>query len=164
MRTRAQMQISFGMIVSVILIVVFLSVTFYAIGKFLELQKTVQIGKFVENLQFDIDKTWKSSQGSQEFSYNLPSRIQKVCLVDFDKSGTGKDNEIYFDLKKSFYGSENLVFYPIGSGEGLDSTIIEHIDLDKITEFQNPFCVENKNGKVNFTISMEFGDNLVKIK
>ncbi len=164
MKTRAQMEISFGMIVSVVLIIAFLSVSFYAIGKFLEIQKTIQIGKFTDNLQFDIDKIWKSSQGSQEFSYSLPTRIQKVCLVDFRKPETGKDSGIYYDLKKSFYGSENLIFYPVGSGGGLDSTILKHIELDKITEIQNPLCFENIGGKTNFTISMEFGENLAIIK
>ena len=163
MSKKAQMEISFGMIVSVILIIVFVAFTFYAIGKFLGMQRSVQIGKFTSDLQFDVDKIWKTSQGSQPVSYILPSRIEKVCFVDYANSEKGVNALLYEKLKLGFYGSENLIFYPVGSGEGLDSTIIEHINLEKITETQNPFCIENTNGKVKLTVSMDFGESLVKI-
>lgn len=157
------MEISFGMIVSIILIIVFLLVASYAIGKFLGLQKSVQIGKFKENLQVEIDKIWKSSQGSKEFYISLPSRITKVCFVNFEANSIGKDNGIYDELKRGFYGSENLIFYPVGSGEGLDSTIIEHIDLEKTTEKQNPFCAENTKGS-KIILKMDFGEDLITIR
>jgi len=137
MYKRGQMKISFGMIVSVILIIVFISFAFFAIGKFLDLQRSVEVGQFTNNLQFDIDKIWKS-QGAQEVEYRLPSKIEKVCFVDYSSLERGEDISIYDDLKKAFYGSENLIFYPVGSGEGLDSTIIQNIDLEIITKNQNP--------------------------
>ena len=72
------MKLSFGMIFSIILIVVFLFFTFFAVKKFLEIPRSVQIGKFKEGLQEDIDSIWRGSQGYQEVSYNLPKKIEKV--------------------------------------------------------------------------------------
>ena len=149
------------MIVAIILIVVFISVAFYAISKFIGLQKIVETSKFTDDLQIDIDKIWKS-QGSQEVNYRLPSRVEKVCFVDYDVVAEGENQGIYGDLKKAFYGDENMIFYPVGSGEGLDSKIIEHIDIDLITSENNPFCLDNDNG-VKMTISRDFGDSLVTI-
>ena len=158
-----QIKMSFGMIVSIILIIIFISVAFFAISKFLGLQKSVQVGQFKDKLQFDVDKIWKSSQGSQEIEYTVPSKIEKVCFVDYNSPEEGEDALIYDDLKKAYFGSENFIFYPVGSGEGLDSTVINHIDLDLITEEQNPFCLDNIGGKVKMTLSMDFGESLVKI-
>ncbi len=50
------MKLSFGMIFSIILIIVFLSFAFYAIKIFLNMQTTMQVGKFVEELRNDVDK------------------------------------------------------------------------------------------------------------
>ena len=112
-------------------------------------------------MQSDINKLWRS-QGSQELEYRLPSRIEKICFVDFGVPEAGLDFDKYDALKKAFYGDENLVFYPVGSGEGLDSKIIQHIDLEKITGTNNPFCLDNDNG-VKMTISRDFVDSLVTI-
>lgn len=160
---KAQMQISFGMIVSIILIIVFLSVAFYAISKFLSLQRAVQVGNFVNNLQFNIDKIWKSSQGAQEINLVLPKKISDVCFIDYNSPAIGKDKEKYEELRVSFFEYENLIFYPIGSGEGLDANVIQHINIENITKTHNPYCLEN-NGKVKISLSMDFGENLVMIK
>lgn len=160
---RGQLKISFGMIVSVILIAVFIAVAFYAISKFLGWQRVIQIGQFTDELQYDIDKIWKGSQGSQTVSYSLPGKIEKICLTDFDSPPRGIDGDKYSELQRGFYGSENLVFYPTSSGEGMTIPKINHIDLEKITGKNNPFCIDNKNGKVDLIISMEFGESLVTI-
>ena len=74
--TKAQMKISFGMIFSIILIIVFIAFAFYAIKKFLDIQETAQIETFVNKLQGNIDKMWRSSQGSEEIQYKgIPKKI-----------------------------------------------------------------------------------------
>ena len=78
MNKRGQMNISFGMIFSIILIVVFIAFAFFAIQKFLDIQNSVQVGKFGADFQADIDKMWRGSQGSQENKYFLPSKIKYV--------------------------------------------------------------------------------------
>ncbi len=137
---RGQMKISFGMIFSIILIILFIFVAFYAITKFLDLQKTVQISKFYDNLQSDIDKIWKSSQGSQEIVYTLPSKIKAVCFVDSDY--------------------ENLRF---DSEEFIEGKLLKNIDLYKTIGNNREKCISTNKGKLKLTLKKTYGDTLVTI-
>ena len=47
-KKRGQMQMSFGMIFSIILIIVFISFAFYVIKKVLDAQRKAEIGLFIE--------------------------------------------------------------------------------------------------------------------
>jgi len=161
--TRAQMKLSFGMIFSIILIIVFICFAFYAIQKILEIQEIMKVRKFVDNLEIDIEKIWKGSQGSQEVEYILPKEIEYVCFVDCFSGKSGTNKNLYDELKDVCYNDENLIFYPIGSAEGLAALEIVHIDILKITETENPFCVENNKGKVKMIVKKSFGEDLVVI-
>jgi len=158
------MKLSFGMIFSIILIIVFLSFAFYAIKTFLNMQSTMQVGKFVDELRNDVDKMWKSSQGSQEREYILPKKIDYICFVDYNSNKKGGNIEKYSTLKKVYYENENFFFYPVGSSLGIDACEIKHINLEKITQEQNPFCIENKKGKINIVLKKDFGEALVNIE
>ena len=46
MKKNGQATISFGMVFSIIMIIIFISFAFYAIQKFLDLQNSAQVGKF----------------------------------------------------------------------------------------------------------------------
>lgn len=157
------MQLSFGMIFSIILIIIFLTFSFFAIKKFMGISNTAQIAKFKNSLQADIDKVWKSSQSSQEMSYILPSKISYVCFVDFDIRTRGLNQAFYDDLNTVYFGNENLFFYPVGSAEGFDSTEIKNIDLTKVIENNNPSCFKNIDGKVKITLQKSYGDSLVTL-
>ena len=161
---RAQMKLSFGVIFSIILIVVFLFFGFYVIGKFIDTKNSIEIGRFTDGLQTDVDKMWKSSQGSQEAEYSLPKKIKKLCFVDYFSSGIGADAEFYKELRQFYYEDENLFFYPVGSGGGLDSKKIQKIDIKKITQDENPFCIKNDDGKIQMIIKKDFDSGLVEIK
>lgn len=158
-----QMKLSFAMIFSIILIILFVSFSFYAIQKFLGITNSIQIGKFTEDLQNDIDKIWKSSQGSDKNRYSLPSKIELVCFVDYDSSKRGSNQNLYDELKTEYYGTKNLFFYPLKASEGLGSKTIKNIDLSKITQSENPFCIENINGKVSIAAKKDFNEQLVTI-
>lgn len=140
LKKKGQMQISFGMIFSIILIIVFLAFGFYAITKFLELQSSIQIDQFMQDFQNDVDKMWKSPEGSRSVRYTLPTKISSVCF---------KDDEF-----------ENLQFT---ANNIIRGTIIEHLNILNITAEENPYCIENIKGKVSFTIAKDFGENLVRI-
>ncbi len=160
---RGQMKLSFGMIFSIILIIAFLAFTIYAITKFLGVSKSVQIGNFAESVQNDVNRIWKGGQGSTENKYTLPSDIQEVCFADFYSQPKGPKNEIYDELKQVFFEFENMVFYPVGSGEGLDATDIENINITKITSEENPYCIENAKGDIKMNMKMSHQDSLVTI-
>lgn len=158
---------SFGMIFSIILIIIFISFAFYAIMKFLDIQKQVQVGKFQGDLQADVDKIWKGSQGSQEQEYFLPPGIDLVCFMNYLTDGSNKrgpNDGIYDELGIVHFGDENLFFFPVGAGKGQDSVEIKHLDLNAITQNENPYCIRNVKGKTRLTISKDFGENLVKIE
>ncbi len=161
---KGQLELSFGMIFSIILIIIFISFAFYAIQKFLRIQDAVKVGQFVENLQSDIDKIWKSNQGSQKREFFLSQKIEYACFVDYSSAKKGKNQEFYKDLKQFYYENENLIFYPGGSAEELNAFEIKHIDLEKITENENPFCIENLKGKIKTTIKKNYEDALVMIE
>lgn len=162
MKKLGQMRLSFGMIFSIILIVVFLAFAIYAIIKFLDLQEGVQVGQLLNDLQNDVDKMWKSSQGSVEKDYRIPSGVEYVCLVDFNSQKRGDNQDKYDDLKMAFYEFENLIFYPLGSS-GVDSYNLKHVNISKITSVENPLCIQNVKGKIKMTIGMNPGDSLVSI-
>ena len=155
---RGQMKLSFGMIFSIILIIIFLGFAFYAIKTFLGLQSSVGVKKFVNDLQSDINKVWIREQASQEETYSLSSKIQYVCFTDFFSSKRGEKENIYEKLKDTFFGNENMVFYPIGSSD-FDSTEMDHIDIEKTTEEENPFCIENNDGEIRIRLQKDFGGN-----
>jgi hypothetical protein len=138
---KGQLEISFGMIFSIILVIAFLGFGFYAITKFIEMQQTIQIEKFASDFQEDVNTVWKSLQGSQTRSYTLPKKIIAVCFI----------NEESRNIK---FLSERII-----SGK-----YIEKLDIDKILGNQEEYCIENLDGKVNLVISKEYGETLVTIK
>jgi len=140
-KKRAQMKLSFGMIFSIILIIIFIAVAIYAILKFLGIQDSVKIAQFEDDLQSDIDKMWKGSQGSQEVEYSLPAKIKSVCF---------KDDEY-----------ENLVFRADKFIEGIK---INHIDIEKTLAGEDSFCIDNVNRKLKMRIKKEYGEALVTIE
>lgn len=157
------MKISFGMIFSIILIVFFIAFAFYAIGKFLDIQHSVQTAKFLDDFQKDVDKLWQGSQGNQEVSYSLPAKIKAVCFTDYSVNPRGENIDLYEEMKMAFYDSENLFFYPSISGAGLDANTIEHIDIAETTKDNNPLCIQTEDGRVKMSIKKDFGQLKVTI-
>ena len=137
---KGQMKLSFGMIFSIFLIILFIAFAIYAITKFINLQKTIQIESFSNDLQKDIDSMWTSPKGSQEKTYSLPKKIEAVCFTN-DEFGN-----LMF-RSSNFIGREN----------------IEHIDISTITASEEPYCIPTINGKVKLIIFKDFGEDLVTI-
>jgi len=132
--SKAQMKISFGMIFSIILIIVFLAFAFWGIKKFMGVQESALIAKFGSDVQEDVDKLWSGSQGNPTVEYSLPRKIEGVCFEE-----TGYEENFYFEPQK--YGSGN----------------IEHLDIS------GKICFPNEGGKVTITFSKDFGETLVSL-
>lgn len=160
---KSQMQLSFGMIFSIILIIVFIAFAFYGIKKFLEIRNSMLISSFIDSLQDKIDSAWKGPQISQKEDYSLPKKVEYACFVDFSSAAIGAKKDFYNELKRVSRANENLAFYPIGSvTDGFESFEIEHIDIEKTAKDENPFCIAN-DGKVKMIIKKEHEENLVTI-
>lgn len=138
---RGQLEISFGMIFSIILIIIFISAAFYGITKFLGLTDTAKTAKFGSDLQVDVDKVWKGSSGSETQEYNLPKNIEAVCFTN--------QSEYTLNFKADYY---------------IDDVQINHLNLAEMTKIEEPYCVPNINGKVKLIIEKDFKEKLVTIK
>ncbi len=160
-----QMNLSFGMIFSIILIVVFIVFAFYAIGKFLDIQKAAKTGQFIDALESDVNRMWTSSQGSQSLEYSLPTSVDYVCFADFSQGSmkNGPRQDFYADFNLVHFNDENMFFYPVGSGGAVDSTNIDNIDLGEITKQENPYCISNVKGKIKLTIKKGIDESTVTI-
>jgi len=141
MKSKRGIELSFGSVFSTILIITFIAFGIYAITKFIDLQKTIQVEKFLSDFQSDIDKIWKSSQGSQVVEYQLPSNIISVCF---------KEDEF-----------ENLQF---SSNKIIRGKMILNIDIEKTLGAEDFMCVQNIEGKIQMTLVKNFGEVLVTIK
>jgi len=160
---KGQTELSFGMIFSIILIVVFLGFAFYAIKIFLNFQDNAKAGRLFDSLQSDIDRVWKSSFSSEQGEYFVPSYASFVCFVDFSSDAEGKNSALYPELKKANYGSENIVVYPVKYPES-SSKELNHLNLEDTTLEENPFCIEKDNGKIALVLNKDFGEALVTIE
>jgi len=160
---KGQMQISFGMIFSIILIMVFISAVIYVIIYFLNFSERVKIEQFEEGLQESVDNIWKSVQGSKSVKLALPKEIEKVCFIDSSSNAVGKDRELYNDFV-FFITNENLIYYPEGSSQGKEGTEIKHLNISRITQKRNPYCIEGKKGDFSFIVKMDYSENLVRIE
>jgi uncharacterized protein (UPF0333 family) len=161
---RGQIDLSFGLIFSVILIVVFLGFAIYAIVYFLNMSENMKTSTFLKDLQTDVDTFWKSDGSTDDLPYSLPTKIKKVCFIDSTDSKKGLDGNIYEELERYLSQDANLVFYPVKS-TSVTSVKINHIDIINMTKTNNPVCFENKEGKIILKLRQDLdGTNLVIIE
>jgi hypothetical protein len=138
-KKRGSIELSFGMIFSIILVVIFLAVAFYVIKKFMDFQNDAKILQFKDNVQKDIDDLWRSSQGTYEGVYSVPSGVKSVCFVD----------DPY----------ENMVFSP----NTIKGVLIVHIDLAKTLGEKTSLCFSNVNNVIKISMGKDYGDNFVTL-
>ncbi len=140
---KAQMQISFGMIFSIILIIAFIAFAIFAIQKFLAFQRDVQINHLVDKIEYDVNLSWKSQRSQEIKNYSLPSNIIEICFLD-DEFG----NMIL--QTKTIYHRKN----------------IPNLDISKMIQptTNGRLCFESVKGKVSMKIKKEFGEDLVSIE
>jgi hypothetical protein len=157
---RGQLNISFGAIFSIIIIVAILAVAGYVIYKFVKGADSVNCGRFYTDLNDKVETAYSSDgEASYPFSYNVPSKTQKVCfgllslpLID------EKDRTVYDFLKRSI-NTDNFFIYP-QSACG-DSKYRYTIKNANTNEF---FCLTPTNGKVTVKITKEIGGKVILSK
>ncbi len=153
------MSMPFGMIFSIILIIIFIIATFMVIKHFLDLQKCSEIALFTKDLQDTIDKVWKSSTSTETLEVNLPGAIEEVCFTNFEQVTNSKYSEVR--SRYSFY-KPNFFFYPTSSACEMPYYTFKHVNITEATESTNPLCIKN-DGSGKIRISKDFYDSLVKV-
>lgn len=135
-----QMNLSFGTIFSIILIIVFIAFAIFGIKTFLEAFQFGQSEKFKIDLQADIDTLCEGEYGSVKVEYSIPRKISRVCFVDDE--------------------FENIYLVPSDFGGGF----LNHIDFSKtIPRNSNELCINTNKGIISFYIRKNIGENLITI-
>lgn len=160
---RGQLKLSFGMIFSIILIVMFISFGTYVTMKLLDFQCSIKAKSFESKLQEDIDKMWGSSQGSEIVTYSVPSGVERVCIADPTLKQVGKNRIEHAEFDELGIYDFNMFYYPTGSACGSDGTTLEHIDFLNMMQQENPICLDVINGKVDVFLKIDYEENLVTI-
>ena len=161
---RAQFEISFSMIFSIILMIAFVVVAFYAISYFLKFKSCADTGLFKESLQNNINNVWNSDSNTYTFSDSLPTSIQYLCFADMKKSSSGIYKEYFVEFQKLGLLTSNMFFYPTKKAcSGSSAFKIEHINISHITSSNNPYCIKN-SGKIELILEKGYYETSVKIK
>jgi len=147
---KGDLNISFAMIFSIILIISFVGVGFYAISGFLKTKSCAELGQFKQDLQNEINRAWSSDESSFMFKKTIPA---EACIINISASQIGPNKEQYESFRKLGYQG-NLFFYPLGKCKGSIFSL-EHISLEKITSGENPYCIPKK---VELNIVKSFND------
>jgi len=152
--------LSFGVIFSIIIIIFILVVAGIAINHFLNLKKCAQVGMFIDDFQADVDSAWNSQSSSFEFSGSLPGSLDYVCFANLSES-TNAHPDIVNDIDIYRQADANLFFYPRQNACDMPYHGIKHLDLEKITETKNPYCIAVDDGKVVIKSDKGFNEALV---
>lgn len=109
----------------------------------MQMNNLIKVKNFEKTLQENINTVWKNS-GSQEFTYYLPKKIERVCFREDDV--------------------ENMYFDPIGEYTGF---MLKNIDIEATispsTTNPKELCIRNVNGKVTLILKRDYGQTLVTI-
>jgi len=157
--------LSFSVIFSIFLIIFFIVIAFIAIKHFLGLKDCAQVGLFIEGLQGDIDTAWGSQKFVEERDYNIQGGLDYVCFANLSKVITGNsvEKEIAKEIGVYQHSGANLFFHPRENSCDMPYHKLKHINIEKITELRNPYCIEIEDGKIVINIEKEFNEGLVSL-
>lgn len=154
---KGSIDLSFGMIFSIILIAAIIAVGFYTISYFLNLGKCTEVSLFYDDFQKAVNRAWNSEIARDEFSGSLPSGIESVCI-----GGLNSGNSIFLkevtELRRFRSQNANTFLYPVKKACNQAFANIEHIDIED--SFR---CFPVVNKKVKIKLDKGSFDALVKI-
>jgi hypothetical protein len=162
MKKRGQQTLGmpFGLIFAMFMIVVFIVIAFIAISHFLDIGRTSTVGRFYVDLQEAVDEAQHGQRSEFSFEIDLPSEIVRICFANLSAEITGPD--VDYQMIEMFEVYEaNVFLIPPGEAEGFGWHKIDNINISKITEVRNPYCVDSSR---DLKIKKEFYDRLVTIE
>lgn len=158
---RADINLSFGVIFSIILIIVFLFAAIYAINFFLDYGKCTQIGDFYSDLQKQVnDAFYSQSVENKKVEISLPSSTSMICFANLSAEITNPGQE-YEDIKDYHLEDANLFLFPQEDSCNMPYKNIERINISEITKLKNPYCVYADD---TLTLTKRIYDKRVLIK
>jgi len=139
-RAQHTMALPFGLIFSIILIVVFIVIAFIAVKYFLDIGRCSEVGLFYNNFQDKIKDTLQTQKTEDEFEINLPSGISKICFANFSAEIT--NNEDYEQIKDFYLSGANVFLLPPEKACDIPYKFIQHLNIKAITSNKNPYCAD----------------------
>lgn len=163
-RGQEVMGMSFGVILSIIIIIAIIGVATYAIVHFVGLKKCTDTGFFYRDLQDEVNRAWTAGTGRYRntISVPAPSGITHFCFGDLGISSTvfavqraELQNLVQFGLEG------NAFLYP--PNEACDGELFSY-NLEHAEAGNNFFCIQKDNdGKITAAIMKEPSDRVVTI-
>ncbi|MBS3090902.1 hypothetical protein J4217_00455 [Candidatus Pacearchaeota archaeon] len=158
---RAQIELSFGFIFGIIVIVATIAVAFFVISYFLKLGRCFDTGLMYKDIEGEVNNAWAASGLTQKpFSEKAPSGVSAVCFGSFNGNPVADSKEAYDVLSIKYKNLDKNVFlYPSikACNSGLASYKLEHIKVNRF------FCAFVKNGRISITLNKTSTEQLVTI-
>jgi len=151
------MSMPFGIIFAIFLIVVFVVIAFIAVGYFLDIGRSSGVGMFYAEFQDAVDESMGGQFSEAVFEIDLPDGVKQVCIANLSDTITNP-GPAYEAIRNYDVYAANTFLVPPEYAEGMEWKLIEHIDVEKITFEENPYCV---NVEAGLTIKKGFYDKLV---
>ena len=150
----------FGVIFSIFLIIVFFMVAFFAIRAFMDTGSSVSVLAFYDDLQDEVTSVWRSQTANRDFKINLPKEVELVCFANLSAPITGS-SEVHKKIRHFEFYDANVFILPASAAQGMEYKGINHIDITKTTENENPYCVK---GDAKIRLEKDFYDRLVRVR
>lgn len=159
-RGQESIGLSFGVIFSIILIVVFVVFAFIGIKSFLDIGDTSSVGLFYQDLQKSVNDARSGQYSESNFKISLPSGIKEICFANLSGTITNPGEE--YDAIKGFdIYDANVFLIPPQKAKGMEWKLINYINISKITRTENPYCVDVGAG---LKIKKDFYDKWVVVE
>jgi hypothetical protein len=159
------MGMSFSTIFSILLIISFIVVSIIVISYIISWKNCSQIAIFTDDFKEAINNAWTTTGSSYDFKNFLPTGIKYVCFYNISQAiiSSGTNELIIDELRKYAEEKNNMYFYPSKNACVKSQMKIEHLDIDKITENKNPYCIPVINGKITIQIDKGFNEKFVRV-
>lgn len=156
MQKRGLFEMSFSMIFSIILIVVFIALAGYVIFKLvIPVKECAETELFFKDLQNYITEAWQADEHQDIFSNKgaLPPAIKFVCFGNFSQIPSQEDKDKFEVLKGYNERTKNVFLYPPEKvcTDSPSSTKLAHIRTNSF------FCVPIENGKIKVKTEGKLG-------
>ncbi|MFH0711771.1 MAG: hypothetical protein V1889_01300 [archaeon] len=154
------MGMPFEIIFAIFLIVVFVVIAFIAVGYFLDIGRSSSVGMFYRDFQAVVDDAMRGQFEESSFEIDLPSEIKEVCFANLSAEITNPGAE-YEAIKNYDVYEANVFLVPPEYAQNMQWKLIDRINVSKITQNKNPYCVD-ADGEI--VIKKGFYDKYVQIE
>ncbi len=157
---KGDIQLSFGMIFSIIIIIATISVAIYSITLFMQNAEKIKFNLAVKEIQEEVIYARTGQEADKIISVSTPKGIEMLCFYNSSERAGGSNSKVGEEIKNdiSFDEKFNLYFYPLdipqkySSDTGWRIKCSEYEDVNCLSFSNNPFCIIVNNGVAKIRI------------